>query len=492
MAKSEVAVYDLQMEGATLGSALCGHAGAEVIFSLVSPDDFFSPVNRQIFEAAHHVFFETGRVDVLLLKAELEKRGVLDKVGGPHYLIELADTVATASNAAYYGRSIREMSKKRALRHELITLADQCANGSDLPDIVRRLESLIAQPQTDEGWLGKLGKPVPWGDLQGPEELPWLVEKMIARGLVTLFVGSWKAGKTTYLAALLHHVGKGGLFAGLGIERSQCLVVSEESPLLWKLRFDEFGGHDAIRFWCQPFVTKPTWPQWESFIADAALHASKDGYDIVIFDTMPGLWPIEDENNSTELIRAILPMKRFTKAGIGVVLVHHARRGNSNVGDLARGGGGLLGQVDHIVELRAFTPDDVNDKRRIMSFKGRLGVSERVIEWRGGAQFAYVGDKDGAKKHEIHSTVCEILKFTAQPMSPKQILDNWPVDDKPSKRTVERLLKAGVESGDFVKVSEEQAGKYRQPATYSLPQINVDFDPFAFDDEPEQGELFGE
>jgi hypothetical protein len=109
----------------------------------------------------------------------------------------------------------------------------------------------------------------------------------------------------------------------------------------------------------------------------------RNGFTLTTHDHMIDL-PIEDENNSTELIRAILPMKRFTKSGIGVVLVHHARRGNSNVGDLGRGGGGLLGQVDHIVELRAFTPDDVADKRRIMSFKGRLGISERVIEWRGG------------------------------------------------------------------------------------------------------------
>jgi hypothetical protein len=76
-------------------------------------------------------------------------------------------------------------------------------------------------------------------------------------------------------------------------------------------------------------------------------------------------------------------------------------------------------------------------------------------------------------------------------MSPKQILDNWPVDDKPSKRTVERLLKAGVESGDFVKVSEEQAGKYRKAAKYALPKFDNDYDPFAFDDEPERG-LFDE
>lgn len=492
MESSTPVVYDTNVEAATLGSALFSQEACRIVCSIAKPADFFSPVNRQIFEVITELH-ERGAVDVVLVKTTLEQRGFLDKIGGYNYLLEIADSTPTGANAEYYARQLVELSRKRTLRQELIDLAEHCGNGTPLPKIVSKLVSLSAEPLTEEGWLGKLGKPTPWSDLPDAPDIPWVVESLIARNAVTQFVGLWKAGKTTYLAALLHHLSKGGMFGGLSIERSKALVITEEAAWIWRRRCDEFGGGDGIDFWCRPFAGRASWEQWESFIRDLAAFVKKEGYDLVVFDSMPNLWPVEKENDAGEMARATVPMQKIAEAGAGVLLVHHPRKGDGNQGQAARGSGAFAATVDIIVELRRFEPDNLEDKRRVISVMGRFGTDERVVEWRGGAHFAYIGDKEGAKANEMLEAIVKTLEYEGRPMSAKEIVENWPDDEPPSKRTVERALRAAVKDGELVQVSERTRGRNAQSALYDLPPSSEPFfDPFAFEDEPTQQELFDE
>ncbi len=488
----QIRLYDYESERAAIGSALMSPEAAQIVVTGLDAADFASPLNRTIFESVRHLH-EHGAVDALLLRAELERIGKLDYIGGVQGLVEIAESVATSANAEYYVRMVRELGSKRRLRAELLDLADKCANGSELPEIVRRIESLTAEPQTDEGWIGKLGTPVPWELLPKAPEIPWIVESLIARGAVTQFVGLWKAGKTTYLAAMLHHLSKGGMFGGLEIAKSKALVITEEAAWVWRRRCDEFGGGDNINFWCRPFAGRASWEQWDSFIRDLSLYVTREAYDLVVFDSMPNLWPVEKENDAGEMARATVPMQRIAVAGAGVLLVHHPRKGDGNQGQSGRGSGAFAATVDIIVELRRFEPDNLEDKRRVISVMGRFGTDERVVEWRGGAHFAYIGDKEGAKANEMLEAIVKTLEYEGRPMSAKEIVENWPDDEPPSKRTVERALRAAVKDGELVQVSERTRGRNAQSALYDLPPSSEPFfDPFAFEDEPTQQELFDE
>lgn len=487
---AEPVIFDEAMERAAIGAALISADAAAAVCTSLEPSDFFSPINQQIFRAVkdlHHA----GGVDVVLVRNALRRAGKLaDDVVAP-YLVELADAVASASNADFYARSVAELARKRKLRQELLELADRCANGSLWPEIVKELESLAAEPQTDEGWIGKLGRPIAWAELAGEPDVPWICEDLVARHAVTQFVGLWKAGKTTYLAALLHHLSRGGMFGGLHAQKSRALVITEEPQWVWARRAEEFGGGDGIDFWCRPFAGRASWTAWEGFIRDLADYAKAEAYDLVVFDSMPNLWPVENENDAGEMARATVPMQKIAEAGTGVVLVHHPRKGDGNQGQAARGSGAFAATVDIIVELRRFDPSDLQDRRRVISILGRFGSSERVIEWRGGSHFAYIGDKEGAKAGEIRQAILSTLKCEGRPLGVKDLLEVWPKDDRPSKPTLQRWLTALVKDGEVRVARAATKGRTAAPALYEAEVQSVaEYDPFAFDDEPDQMDIF--
>jgi hypothetical protein len=183
-------------------------------------------------------------------------------------------------------------------------------------------------------------------------------------------------------------------------------------------------------------------------------------------------------------------MQKIAEAGAGVLLVHHPRKGDGNQGQAARGSGAFAATVDIIVELRRFEPDNLEDKRRVISVMGRFGTDERVVEWRGGAHFAYVGDRQGAHASELLEAITKTLQYEGRPLSVKELIENWPSDPEPSKRTVERAIKAAVEAGELVISRAATRGPKGLQALYDLPQEASEFDPFAFDEEPSQQELF--
>jgi RecA-family ATPase len=60
-------------------------------------------------------------------------------------------------------------------------------------------------------------------------DIDWVWHGYVGRGAVTLLTSKWKAGKTTLLAGLLHHLATDGEFLDRPCRAAKVLVVSEES-----------------------------------------------------------------------------------------------------------------------------------------------------------------------------------------------------------------------------------------------------------------------
>ncbi|MEK7448258.1 MAG: replicative DNA helicase, partial [Planctomycetota bacterium] len=84
---------------------------------------------------------ERRSVDVVILKDELTKRGLLEKVGGIDYLTSLMESVPSAANAVYYARIIRE---KYILRTVMLT-CHQILRSAAQPDV--HSDSLLNEAQ---------------------------------------------------------------------------------------------------------------------------------------------------------------------------------------------------------------------------------------------------------------------------------------------------------------------------------------------------------
>jgi len=106
-----------EAEKSLLGAVLLeGDTLAEVAH-LVDSEDFYATAHQSIYDCCCSLFNEGKRIDALLIREELKRRGDLEKVGGEGYLAQLVNTVPSAAGAGDYARIISEKAVKRNLIH---------------------------------------------------------------------------------------------------------------------------------------------------------------------------------------------------------------------------------------------------------------------------------------------------------------------------------------------------------------------------------------
>ncbi len=105
-------------ERSLLGAILLEGDVLTTVLPLVKAEDFYATAHQRIFEACAHLLHEgSRRIDPVLIKAELERRGDIKKVGGEAYLAQLAAQVPSAAGAPDYARIVSEKAVKRNLVH---------------------------------------------------------------------------------------------------------------------------------------------------------------------------------------------------------------------------------------------------------------------------------------------------------------------------------------------------------------------------------------
>ena len=98
-----------------IGSILLDNRTIHGVQEVLTHESFYSVRNREIFRALEHLS-ETGTpMDLVTLRAELERMGEIDTVGGPVYLAELLDGASRAANVDHYARIVKEKATLRQL-----------------------------------------------------------------------------------------------------------------------------------------------------------------------------------------------------------------------------------------------------------------------------------------------------------------------------------------------------------------------------------------
>jgi replicative DNA helicase len=88
---------------------------SDVIGIVSQPDDFAKAGHGTIFQHMLALYDSTATLEIVSLVQRLKDHGVLEDVGGSTYLMDLAEGVATAANAAEYARLVREKATLREL-----------------------------------------------------------------------------------------------------------------------------------------------------------------------------------------------------------------------------------------------------------------------------------------------------------------------------------------------------------------------------------------
>lgn len=141
--EGRVPPHNLNAEKSVLGAMML-EPWAATYAARLTPEDFYYPANGQIFSAMQELF-KTGKpVDFMTLQDLLERRGVLETLGGMEYLLELNNFVPSAVNVEHYVGMVLERSLLRQLIRVATNLSDECYEGSrETKNILQDAEKAI-------------------------------------------------------------------------------------------------------------------------------------------------------------------------------------------------------------------------------------------------------------------------------------------------------------------------------------------------------------
>ncbi|MGH7814004.1 MAG: replicative DNA helicase [Candidatus Binataceae bacterium] len=106
---------NLEAEQSVLGAILLDNESINPALEIIGAADFYRESHRQIFTAMVELSDHANPIDAITLIDALRGKGVLEAIGGPAYIAELATVVPTAANAAHYARIVREKAILRGL-----------------------------------------------------------------------------------------------------------------------------------------------------------------------------------------------------------------------------------------------------------------------------------------------------------------------------------------------------------------------------------------
>lgn len=106
-----------EAERAVLGSILRDNTVIGDVVQIIRTDNFYSDAHQKIYQAMITLYEKGHPVDLMLLADNLKELKQIEDIGGYGYLAELWDATATAANAVFYARIIRDKAVVRHLIH---------------------------------------------------------------------------------------------------------------------------------------------------------------------------------------------------------------------------------------------------------------------------------------------------------------------------------------------------------------------------------------
>ena len=137
---------DLAAEQSVLGGMLLSKDAIADVLERLRPGDFYRPAHQNVYDSILDLYGRGEPADAVTVAAELDRRGLLRRIGGAPYLHTLISTVPTAANAGYYAGIVAEKALLRRLVEagtRVVQYGYAGAEGADVNEIVDRAQAEI-------------------------------------------------------------------------------------------------------------------------------------------------------------------------------------------------------------------------------------------------------------------------------------------------------------------------------------------------------------
>ncbi len=134
---------NLEAEEAILGAVLTNPICLNKIADLITPESFYKPANRMIYEAVLDLFGKNQAIDIVTVSERLSETDKLEQVGGRAYVNDLALNVVTTANIEYYAKIVQEKAIKRNLINAGSEIVEMAYENNSMETTLDNAEKLI-------------------------------------------------------------------------------------------------------------------------------------------------------------------------------------------------------------------------------------------------------------------------------------------------------------------------------------------------------------
>lgn len=133
-----------EMEQVVIGAVLIEKDAVLEIADFLKPEMFYKEAHQHIYRAALHLSQEHQPIDLITITDKLRKEGLLEQIGGPAFIVQLTNSVASAAHLEFHARIIAQ----KYIQRELIRVATEIQNkafdpGADIDDVLNFSEKSL-------------------------------------------------------------------------------------------------------------------------------------------------------------------------------------------------------------------------------------------------------------------------------------------------------------------------------------------------------------
>lgn len=348
-------------------------------------------------------------------------------------------------------------------------------------------ELSVAMTEKPVGENSKLinakNRPILLSDLKAEDlKKSWIWEGYIAKGFISLLTAPPKVGKSEFIRGLLKSIEEEIEFIGQPTSKVNVLVISEESVIDWVEKRDEFDftSKNKVWIWSKPFLVKIKLKVWETFFEEVLDFCKENNIDFIIMDTISKYWPVDNENDASQMTDALRPTYLWTKNNLAVLIVHHDNKHGGSFGNNIRGSSAIAGFTDMNISYGRLEGSNEADRKRTLKSSGRFSNAEDtiVIEWQDDLTYRFIGDKYSVSKSGRIEVIIGIFRNNLASLSVADVKNKWDTTrfgTPPSLRTIQRYITELAYKNELVFIEErilttKKVPFYALAGTYSEQQ----------------------
>ncbi|WP_244213780.1 replicative DNA helicase [Paenibacillus barcinonensis] len=126
----------MEIEQAALGAMLLRPDEVMEQAEHLKPDTFYGKAHSLIFNAIAELAEEQQPIDLVTVTSRLKDKGELTDIGGVSYLSDLARSVPSTANVAYYFSQLEDMAIRREFIQASLLQVQQAASGTEVSQLL--------------------------------------------------------------------------------------------------------------------------------------------------------------------------------------------------------------------------------------------------------------------------------------------------------------------------------------------------------------------